>query len=122
VKVRFAAAGLDLDKSIVLVGPRGAQAKCGLVSLPQPRQPGGGLGLKCFPACYDDDALVTALEIPNDFPAPRLGELKKLAVSNSDSLTSTSTWPKAVPLDEESVALCCFLTAAFAASRRPPAV
>jgi hypothetical protein len=37
-------------------------------------------------------------------------------------LAFTSTWPKAIRLDEAPVALCCFHPAAFAASRRPPVV
>jgi hypothetical protein len=76
-EVSFAAAGLDLVKFFVLVAPRGAQANVVLFLLPQLRQPGGGLGLKCFAACYDDVVLVTALEMPNDLPALRLGELEK---------------------------------------------
>jgi hypothetical protein len=57
LKARFAAAGLDLAKFVLLVAPRGAQANVALFLLPQPRQPGGGLGLKCFAACYDDIVL-----------------------------------------------------------------
>jgi hypothetical protein len=93
-----------------------------LFLLPQPRQPGGGLGLKCFAACYGDVALVTALEMPSNLSALRLGELEKLVISNSASFAPASTWFKAIQLDEEPVALCCLLTAAFAASRRSPTV
>jgi hypothetical protein len=50
---------------------------------------------------------------------PAFGGLKKLDISNYTSVTSMS---KAMPLDGELVALCCFLIAAFAASRHPPAV
>jgi hypothetical protein len=77
LKVRFAAAGPDLVKSIVLVALRGAQANVVLFLLPRPRQPGGDLGLKCFAACYDDAVLVAALEMPNDLPALRFGKFKK---------------------------------------------
>jgi hypothetical protein len=44
LKVRFSTAGLDLDTFLVLVAPRGAQANVVMFFLPQPRQPGGGLG------------------------------------------------------------------------------
>jgi hypothetical protein len=40
-------------------------------------------------------------------------------ISNSTSFACTSAWPKTMALDEELVALCCFLAAAFVASRRP---
>ena len=42
--------------------------------------------------------------------------------ANSTSLAFPSAWPKAVLLDEGPVDLFCFFTAAFAASRRLPAV
>jgi hypothetical protein len=48
-----------------------------LFFLPQPRQPGGGHGLKHFVACYDKAALVAALEMSNDLRAPRLGGLER---------------------------------------------
>jgi hypothetical protein len=122
LKVRFSTAGLDLYNFRVVIAPRGAQANVVSFLLSQPRQPGGGLGLKCFAACYGDVVLVTALEMPNNLSALRLGELEKLVISNNASFSPTSTWFKAIPLDEEPVALCCLLTAAFAASRRSPAV
>jgi len=123
LKARFPAAGLGLDKPIALVAWRGAQAIVVLFLLPQPRQPGGGLGLECFAACYGDVVLEMALEMPNDdLPALRLEELEKLVISNSASLAFTSTWPKAIRLNEAPVALSCFHPATFAASRRPPAI
>jgi hypothetical protein len=72
----FAAAGPDLEKVIVLVAPRGAQANMVLFLLPQPRQLGGGFGLKCLAACYDDIVLVAALEMPNNLLRSALGALK----------------------------------------------
>jgi hypothetical protein len=46
LKVCLAAAGLDLDKSVIVVAPRGAQANAVLFRLPQPPQPGGGSALR----------------------------------------------------------------------------
>jgi hypothetical protein len=64
-KVRFAAAGPDLDKPIELAAPRGAQANVVFFLLPQPRQPGGGLDLACFAASGGNVVLAAALEMPN---------------------------------------------------------
>jgi hypothetical protein len=80
LEVRFAAAGLDLDKFIVPAATRGAQANVFLFLLPQPRQPGGGLVFKYFAACYDGAGLVMALEMPNDLRAPRFGGLGNLVI------------------------------------------
>ena len=77
LKVRFSAAGLDLNKLIALAAPNGAQANVVLFLLPQPRQPGGGLGLKYIYRMISQ--------------RPAFRGLKKLAISNSASSASTST-------------------------------
>lgn len=61
MKATFDAKSLDLNKLLVLIAPRGAQANVVFF---------GGTE-----ACYADVVFVTALEIPNNILALRLGEL-----------------------------------------------
>ena len=48
--------------------------------LPQPRQPGSGLGLEGAAAGFDYVLFVSELKMPDDLPALLLGQLEKFWV------------------------------------------
>ncbi len=70
-------AGLDLDVFLVLSATCSAQANVAFFLLPQPRQPGSGLGLEGTAAGFDYVLLVSELKMPGCLPAPLLGRLEK---------------------------------------------